>query len=201
MTSRLRYGVFVVLAAACGGACRVQLQRPETVAARMVEPRLVEPAEVVVDAPNAISVRLLETQGRGHIGRRVLHLQPDGEVTEDPVWLWTTTPDRYVDSALRYAIESSPDIRLVDIRGAPSLGVTLVAWEIETAPSPRMVGALEVEVTTSDRAVHSEMIRAEEPIAADLPGDLAAAAGRLLHRLASDALACVRRSSASPPRH
>jgi hypothetical protein len=58
------------------GPAGVQLQRPETVAARMVEPRLVEPAEVVADAPNAISVRLLETQGRGHIGRRVLHLQP-----------------------------------------------------------------------------------------------------------------------------
>ena len=166
----------------------------------MVEPRLVEPAEVVVDAPNAIGVRLLETQGRGHIGRRVLHLQPDGEVTEDPVWLWTTTPDRYVDSAVRYAIASSPEIRLVDIGSAPSLGVTLVAWEIATAPSRRIVGALEVQVTTSDRAVHSEMIRAEEPVAADLPGDLAAAAGRLLHRLASDALACVTRSAASPPR-
>ena len=199
MTSHVRYGVLVVLAAACGGACRLQLQRPETVAARMVEPRLVEPA-VVADASNAISVRLLETQGRGHIGRRVLHLQPSGEVSEDPVWLWTTTPDRYVDSALRYAIASNPDIRLVDIRGAPSLGVTLVAWEIETAPSPRMVGALEVQVTMPDRAVHSEVIRAEEPIAADLPGDLAAAAGRLLQRLASDALACVTRSSASPPR-
>jgi hypothetical protein len=101
---------------------------------------------------------------------------------------------------LRYAIASNPDIRLVDIRGAPSLGLTLVAWEIETAPSRRMVGAVEVQVTTSDHAVHSEMIRGEEPIAADLPGDLAAAAGRLLHRLASDALACVTRSSASPPR-
>jgi len=61
-----------------------------------------------------------------------------------------------------------------------------------------MVGALEVQVTTPDRAVHSEVIRAEEPIAADLPGDLAAAAGRLLHRLASDALACVTRSLANP---
>ena len=200
MTSRLRYGVLVVLTAACGAACRLQLQRPETVAVRMVEPRMVEPAEVVADAPNAISVRLLETQGRGHIGRRVLHLQPDGEVTEDPVWLWTTTPDRYVDSAVRYAIASSPDIRLVDIRGAWSLGVTLVAWEIERAPRPRMLGALEVQVTTFDRTVHSEMIRAEEPIAAGLPGDLAAAAGRLLHRLAADALACVTRVAASPPR-
>jgi hypothetical protein len=194
MIPRSRYGMLVVLAVACaGGACRVQLQRPDTVPARMVEPRLVEPASVVADAPNATSVRLLETQGRGHIGRRVLHQQPDGEVTEDPVWRWTSTPDRYLDSAVRYAIASSPDIRLVDVRSAPSLAVTLVAWQIETAPSPRLVGALEVQVTTTDRAVHSEIIRAEEPIAADLPGDLAAAAGRLLGRLATDCLSRVMR--------
>ena len=196
MIPRSRYGMLVVLAVACaGGGCRVQLQRPHTVPARMVEPRLVEPAGVVADAPNATSVRLLETQGRGHIGRRVLHQQPDGEVTEDPVWRWTSTPDRYLDSAVRYAIASSPDIRLVDVRSAPSLAVTLVAWQIETAPSPRLVGALEVQVTTTDRAVHSEIIRAEEPIAADLPGDLAAAAGRLLGRLATDCVSLVMRQA------
>jgi hypothetical protein len=200
MIPRSRYGMLVVMAVACaGGGCRVRLERPETVPARMVEPRLVEPDGIVADAPNATSVRLLETQGRGHIGRRVLHQQPSGEVIEDPVWLWATTPDRYLDSAVRYAIASSPDIRLVDVGSAPSLAVTLVVWQIEAAPSSRLVGAVEVQLTTTDRAVHSEISRADEPIAADLPGDLAAAAGRLLHRLASDALACVRRCSASPP--
>jgi hypothetical protein len=159
----------------------------------MIEPRMVEPGGVAADAPNATSVRLLETQGRGHIGRRVLHQQPGGEVTEDPVWLWASPPDRYLDSALRQAIASSPDIRLVDVLSAPSLAVTLVVWQIEAAPSPRLVGAVEVQVTTTDRAVRSETIRAEEPTAADLPGDLAAAAGRLLGRLATDCLSRVMR--------
>ena len=159
----------------------------------MIEPRMVEPGGVAADAPNATSVRLLETQGRGHIGRRVLHQQPGGEVTEDPVWLWASTPDRYLDSAVRYAIGSSPDIRLVDVGSAPSLAVTLLVWQIEGAPSPRLAGAVEVQVTTTDRAVHSEIIRADEPIAADLPGDLAAAAGRLLGRLATDCLSRVMR--------
>ena len=159
----------------------------------MVEPRLVEPAGVVADAPNATGVRLLETQGRGHIGRRVLHQQPDGEVTEDPVWLWTSTPDRYLDSALRFAIASSPGIRLVDVGSAPSLAVTLVAWQLEGGASPRLVGAVEIQVTTTDRAIHWEVVRAEEPIAADLPGDLAAAAGRLLGRLATECLSRVMR--------
>src|SRR4029079_17461500 len=107
--------------------------------------------------------------------------------SEDPVWLWTTTPDRYVDSALRYAIASNPDIRLVDIRGAPTVRLTLVSWEIDAARSPRMVGAVEVQVTTVERAIHSEMIRGEEPIAADLPGDLAAAAGPPLRSLSATA--------------
>ena len=121
----------------------------------------------------------------------MLHLQLGGEVTEDPVWLWATTPDRYLDSAVRYAIASSPDIRLVDVGSAPSLAVTLVVWQIEATPSPRLVGAVEVQLTTTDRAVHSEIIRAEEPLAADLPGDLAAAAGRLLSRLSTDCLSRV----------
>lgn len=194
MNPRSRSGLLVLLSAAClGGGCRLHLQRPDTVPARMVEPRLVEPASVVADAPNATSIRLLETQGRGHIGRRVLHQQPDGEVTEDPVWLWTSTPDRYLDSALRFAIASSPGIRLVDVGNAPSLAVTLVAWQLEGGASPRLVGAVEIRLTTTDRAIHSEVVRAAEPIAADLPGDLAAAAGRLLGRLATDCLSRVMR--------
>ena len=194
MNPRSRFGLIVLLVVVClGGGCRLRLQRPDTVPARMVEPRLVEPAAMVADAPNATSVRLLETQGRGHIGRRVLHQQPDGEVTEDPVWLWTSTPDRYLDSALRFAIASSPGIRLVDVGNAPSLAVTLVAWQLEGGASPRLVGAVEIQVTTTDRAIHWEVVRAEEPIAADLPGDLAAAAGRLLGRLATECLSRVMR--------
>jgi len=189
MRRRSKGGMLFVLAVVClGGGCRVRVERPDTVPTRMIEPRLVEPGGAAADAPNATSVRLLETQGRAHIGRRVLHQQPGGEVTEDPVWLWATTPDRYLDSAVRYAIGSSPDIRLVEVGRAPSLAVTLVIWQIEAAPSPRLVGAVELQMTSTERAVHSEFIRAEEPITADLPGDLAAAAGRLLGRLAADSL-------------
>ena len=194
MISRSRSGLVLLLSAGIVvAACRVRLERPETEPARMIEPRLVEPAGAVADAPNATSVRLLETQGRSHIGRRVLHQRPDGEVTEDPVWLWTSTPDRYLDSALRFAIASNPDLRLVDVRGSRSLAVTLVTWQLEAAPSPRLVGVVEVEVTTPDRAVHSEILRAEEAISADLPGDLSVAASRLLGRLASDCLSRVMR--------
>ena len=183
--------LFVLAVASLAGGCRVRIERPDTLPVRMIEPRLVEPQRMVADAPNATRVRLLETQARAHIGRRVLHQQPGGEVTEDPVWLWATTPDRYLDSAVRYAIASSPDIRLVDGGSAASLAVTLVVWQIE-APRQRLVGAVEIQVTTTQRTVHSEIIRAEEPIAAELPGDLAAAAGRLLGRLAADSLSRVK---------
>ena len=192
MIRRSKYGMFVALAVAClGGGCRVQLERPDNAPIRMIEPRLAEPGTVAADAPNATSVRLLETQGRGHIGRRVLHQQPGGELTEDPVWLWASAPDRYLDSAVRLAIASNPGIRLVDLGSAPSLAVTLTEWQIDATQSPRLVGAVEVQVTTTDRAVVSEIIRAEEPIAADLPGDLSAAAGRLLGRLAAECLSRV----------
>jgi hypothetical protein len=49
----------------------------------------------------AAPIRLLDTQARGHIGRRLLHQRPDGELIEDPVWRWSSAPDRYLDTALR----------------------------------------------------------------------------------------------------
>ena len=187
-----RSGAFVLLVAACLiGGC--QLRRPDTIPSRMIEPLLVEPASVVADAPNALSVHLFETQARMHIGRRVLHQHPDGEVTEDPIWRWTATPDHYLDSALRLAVASNPGIRLVDVSSAPSLSVTVVAWQLDSGTSRRLIGAVEVQVTTPDRAVHTEIIRSSEPVAADLPGDLAAAAGRLLERLATQCLSRVTR--------
>ena len=66
-------------------------------------------------------------------------------------------------------------------------------WQIEASPSPRLVGAVEFQATTTDGSVHSEIVRAEEPITEDLPGDVAAAAGRLLGRLATDCLSRVTR--------
>ena len=39
--------------------------------------------------------------------------------------------------------------------------------------------------------VHTQVARASEPVSAELPGDLAVVAGRLLRRLASEGLTCV----------
>jgi hypothetical protein len=40
--------------------------------------------------------------------------------------------------------------------------------------------------------IHTNVVRASEPVSAQLPGDLAAAAGRLLRRLASEGLQRVK---------
>ena len=120
-------GPFCSARSACLGGVACQLRRPATIPTRMIEPQLLEPqlaepAKLVPKAPNAIPVRLLDTQARGHIGRRVLHQQPDGELTEDSVWRWSSAPDRYLDTALRLEVASNPDIRLVDVGRAPSAG-------------------------------------------------------------------------------
>ena len=39
----------------------------------------------------------------------VLYQQPSGELTEDPVWRWSSAPDRYLDTALRLELASSPN--------------------------------------------------------------------------------------------
>jgi len=159
----------------------------------MLEPQLFEPKGQATSAANAAPIRLLDTQARGHIGRRLLYQQPTGELIEDPIWRWSSSPDRYLDTALRLELASSPGLRLVDAPSAPALAANLVAWHLESTDGSRLVGAVEYRFTRSDRGVHTYIVRASEPISADLPGDLAAAAGRLFQRLASDGLTQVPR--------
>ena len=196
MIRAARPGFCLLLAIACLGAASCRLRRPETTPVRMIEPQLLEPqipdpVRQVPKAPNAASVRLLDTQARGHIGRRVLHKQPDGELNEDSVWRWSSAPDRYLDTALRIEVESSPDIRLVDAGHSTALAATLLVWDLESAGGTQLVGAVEFQITGTDRAVHTQVVRASEPVSADLPGDLAASAGRLLRRLASEGLKTI----------
>ena len=173
-----------------GAGC---VRRPATPPIRMVEPQVLEPqmsgpAKQVPKADDATPVRLLDTQSRGHIGRHVLHQQPNGELTEDAVWWWTSAPDRYLDTALRLEGASSPDLLLVESADAPALAATLLVWDLESAGGTQLVGAVEYQVTGTDGVVHTHVVRSSEPVSAELPGDLAAASGRLLRRLASEGL-------------
>jgi hypothetical protein len=70
----------------------------------------------------------------------------------------------------------------------------LLAWHLETANGTRLVGAVEFQITGIDRVVQTQVVRGSEPVSDVLPGDLAAAAGRLLRRLASEGLARVVRT-------
>ena len=158
-----------------------------------LEPQLPATAGLETSAPNAVPIRLLDTQARGHIGRRVLHQQPSGELVEDHVWRWSSAPDRYLDTALRLELASSPGLRLVDAASAPTLATTLLIWHLESAGGTRLVGAVEFQFTGGDRVVHTHLVRANEPVSGELPGDLAVAAGRLLRRLAHEGLTRVAR--------
>ena len=189
--STIALAVLLAAVGAGGSACR--LRRPDVIAARMIEPQLIEPASQPSTSATrlgnggaeAVQIRLLETQARSHIGRRLLHQAPDGELVEDAVWRWSSAPPRYLDSALHLAFASSPDVLLVDSGDAEAMSVTLITWHLETASSVQLVGAVEVVVTTPDRMVQSHLIRRSEPVSSELPGNLAAAAGRLLQTLAS----------------
>ena len=193
-----RSGAYLLVTIACLGGigCQVRLLRPHTIPSRMIEPQLLEPQPPVPPrqspkAANVTPVRLLDTQARGHIGRFLLHQKPNGELTEDAIWRWSSAPDRYLDTALRLEIASSPDVRLVDTSRSPALAATLLVWDLESEVGTRLVGVVEFRVTRTDRVVQTRVVRNSEPVSADLPGDLAAAAGRLLRRLASQGIACV----------
>ena len=202
MIGAIRSGSYVLVTLVClgGSGCQLRMQRPKTTPSRMIEPQVLEPqlsdpATQVTKTPNATPVRLLDTQARGHIGRLVLHQQPNGELTEDAVWRWSSAPDRYLDTALRLQVASSPNVHLVDTGRAPELAATLLVWDLESAGETRLVGVVEFQVTGTDRVVHTQVVRNSEPVSAELPGDLAAAAGRLLLRLASEGL----KLAANPP--
>lgn len=192
--SRTRHRILVAFA--CFGGLACQLRRPPTMPSRMIEPQLLdpglsEPPRQVMKAPNAISVHLLDTQARGHIGRRVLHRQENGELTQDSVWWWSSAPDRYLDTALRLDVASRPDVRLVDGDRAPDLAATLLVWNLEFQGGARFVGIVEFQIRGIDGVLDTRVVRASEPVATELPGDLAVVAGRLLRRLASEGLALV----------
>ena len=126
---------YLLLAIVCMGGMGCQLRRPKTTPTRMIEPRLLAPQlpdqlTQVAKAPNATPVRLLDTQARGHIGRQLLHQQSTGELTDDAVWRWSSAPDRYLDTALRLEVASSPTVRLVDTGTAPALAATLLVWDL-----------------------------------------------------------------------
>ena len=196
----LRWGVSLVGLIACLGGVACQLRRPHTTPTRMIEPELPElkvsgPDTQVTKAANATPIRLLDTQARGHIGRHVLHQQPHGELTEDAIWRWSTTPERYLDTALRLEGASSPGVLLVETGDAPTLAATLLVWHLESTGGTRLVGAVEFQVTGTDRVVHTQIVQGSEPVSAELPGDVAAAAGRLLRRLASEGI----KLAANPP--
>jgi hypothetical protein len=158
---------------------------------QLLEPQLPDPARQVNKDPNAVPVRLLDTESRGFIGHRVLHRQPDGELTEDAVWRWASVPSRYLDTALRLEADSSPNVRVVESGNAPVLAPTLLAWNLDSEQGTRLVGVVEYQITGTDRVVHTQVVRASEPVSEELPGDLAAAAGRLLRHLASEGLKCI----------
>jgi len=191
-----RPGACLLVTIICLGASACQLRRPNTTPSRMIEPQLLEPQLLdpptqVTKASNAISIRLLDTQAREHIGRHVLHQQPNGELTEDAVWRWSDSPDRYLDSVLRLEAASSPNVRLIDSSSSTALAATLLVWNLDSTGEMQLVGAVEFQVIRADRVVHTQVVRSSEPVSAELPGNLAPAAGRLLRRLASDGLARV----------
>jgi hypothetical protein len=177
----------LALLACAGSAC--QLKRPDVLPVRMIEPQLSPLQASEARSGSAARVHLLDTQARGHIGRRILHQESNGELIEDPIWHWSSWPDRYLDSVLRLVFGSSPQIRLVDTAGVPTLAVTLTTWHLDTTGGTHLVGTIELAITTADRAVVTQVVRKVEPVSAELPGDLSPAAGRLLNALAAESLA------------
>ena len=199
MTRTIHRIVLLLPLVVAGSACRIELRRPHVLQTRMIEPQLRGQATAVQPAQEATRIRLLDTQALGQIGRRLLWQEGSGELAEDPIWRWSSAPADYLDSALRLAAASNRDVRLVDTDGVTAVAATLIAWRLESAGNTYLVGAVELAITAPDRTVRTEIVRGTETISPELPGDLAAAAGRLLNTLARESLVrAMSRSQAVP---
>ena len=75
-----------------------------------------------------------------------------------------------------------------------TLAVTLTAFYIESAPSSterRLVAEVEIRIKDREQKVQTQVVKAEEPVDGELPGNLAMAAGSLLHRVAISCIVSV----------
>lgn len=194
MTHRV-VGLAVLLAAF---GCKPELPRPDVPPSRMLEPQLPEGIPTpVAEAPDAVQVRLLASQAADPIGHPILHRSANGELRKDAVWSWSSTPDRYLDTVLHVAAASDPNVQLVDTSDAPTMAPTLLALYLESGSGDtrRLVGVLELRITDRDRTVRTVLLKANEPITAELPGNGAAAMGQLMERLAKECFAALAGSS------
>lgn len=175
----------LVLVVATGAGCR--LPRPDVAPVQMLEPEIAPAAVTAVTRADAVALRLLDTGRLSHVGRRVLYQQPAGVLIADPTWRWASPPDRYLELATRLEAGRRGEIALVDAVHVPTVALSLLAWHLADG-STRIRGVVEVTVTTRNRAVHTFLIRAEEPVGDDVYATLGAASGRLLATLAAQSL-------------
>ena len=128
---RVLHGALATLILSIAG-CQLTLKRPDVVPGRTIEPELVEPSARPGRTADAIAVRLVETQARGHIGRRVLHREAGASSPGSASGVAVVVRPRPVPghgAARRTGGECRrASRRLAD---ASTVGVTLLAWHLE----------------------------------------------------------------------
>jgi hypothetical protein len=189
MTHAFRAATLLVATIVCLGATGCRLRRPDAVAIRTIEPQLLEPQiekpEQVTKAPTR-RPDLVLVNAQGNMGRHVVRQQANGELITDPVWRWSAPLSGIW--TWRYACNwKQARMRLVG-QAVPQPWPRLSSWNLESREGTQLVGAVEFQVTWTDRAVNTQLVRDSEPVLAEKPGDLPLAAGRLLRRLASRGL-------------
>jgi len=184
----------VLLAIICTGMTSC-LPKPKVTMTHMIEPQVLAPPTADQGAPlaknpNAVAVRLLNTQSRGEIGRAMLHQESNGELVGDRVWFWSSRPEQFLDTAIQIEAAHNPDVRVVDSAHIPTLAPMLLVWDLESNGT-QLVGVVQFQLTGTDGAVTTRVVRLSEQVSGELPANLADASGHLFHRLASEGLSIV----------
>jgi hypothetical protein len=166
---------FLLIAIALPGGTACRLRPPQTTPVRMIEPLLVEPPmqERALLEPNPSGCWTPST--RTH---RSSCASPtaDGELVEDAIWRWSSAPIGIWTRRCISHWRRAPTYVMSMLPTPQPFRSLCWAWHLESAGETRLVGAIELQLTTNDRVVHTHVVRDSESVSAELPGDLAAAA-------------------------
>ncbi|MDA3961364.1 MAG: ABC-type transport auxiliary lipoprotein family protein [Planctomycetota bacterium] len=145
----------VIVAALALSACG--LIEPRNNAAPHIGEPVPPQLEQVAPSADARVVRIARVDAREHLRHAVLTRSQDGELIPDPVWRWSTTPDRYLAEFLPLIASSLSEVRVEETIEATELRITLTAFDLVPGDQPQVNAA--ALVTTISPAGSSETHR------------------------------------------
>ena len=138
-------------------------------------------------APATVSIRLRGVRAAGYLGEQIAWRVSDVERGLYEQRRWTEFPSRYVDRAMKQALDRIPGMRRVESGHVPTLDLELVAFDDVLAPTHE--AAVEIIAALRDAeqaAIFERSFVARRAVADADPGSVARAMGAALDEVVTE---------------